>query len=126
MKSYTLAIAISMLLSAVYAFQNGSSVTVRFLFFERSLPQGIWEVLLFSFGVMLMWVFSLVAMLEIRGKLKGRIKDLEDKVRGLEEEKRSLLEAVGRSGGGHRSSPEGPDAASFGNEDGEEGKTEIE
>ncbi|MCX7828343.1 MAG: LapA family protein [Thermanaerothrix sp.] len=126
MKSYTLAIAISMLLSAVYAFQNASSVTVRFLFLERSLPQGIWEVLLFSAGVVLMWVFSLVAMLEMRGKLKGRIKDLEDKVRGLEEEKRSLLEALGRSGGANRPSAQALDEAPYGQRDGEEGKTEIE
>lgn len=40
MKSYTLAVALAMLLSALYAFQNPGDVTVRFLLYERTVPQG--------------------------------------------------------------------------------------
>jgi len=56
MKSYALAIALAMLLAAVYAFQNTGEVLVRFLMWEVSLPQGIWEIMLFAAGGVLMWI----------------------------------------------------------------------
>ena len=96
MKSYTLAVALAMLLSALYAFQNPGDVTVRFLLYDRTVPQGLWEVLLFSSGAVLMWVFSLAALLEVRKKYRGQIKALEKRAEGLEEERKSLLAALQR------------------------------
>lgn len=93
MFSYILAIAFSILLSAVYAFQNAADISVKFLMFERSFPQGVWEALLFSAGVLLMWVFSILASLEGRAKYKSMIKERDQKIAGLEDEKKSLLSA---------------------------------
>ncbi|MDR0616436.1 MAG: LapA family protein [Synergistaceae bacterium] len=93
MLTYILAIAFSILLSAVYAFQNAGDIYVRFLVFERVFPQGVWEALLFSAGVLLMWIFSIFASLEGRAKYKSIIKEKDLKIAGLEEEKKSLLSA---------------------------------
>ena len=59
MKSYILAITVTMFLSALFAFQNIGDVTVRFLIFEWMFPQGVWEVLVFCAGSALMWIFSI-------------------------------------------------------------------
>jgi uncharacterized integral membrane protein len=91
--SYVLAIAFSILLSAVYAFQNAGDIYVKFLVFERTFPQGVWEALLFSAGVLLMWVFSIFASLESRARYKGLIKERDLKIASLEDEKKSLLSA---------------------------------
>ena len=91
MLTYILAIAFSILLSAVYAFQNSGDIYVRFLVFERVFPQGVWEALLFSAGVLLMWIFSIFASLEGRAKYKSIIKEKDLKIAGLEEERKSLL-----------------------------------
>jgi uncharacterized integral membrane protein len=91
--SYVLAIAFSILLSAVYAFQNAGDIYVKFLVFERTFPQGVWEALLFSAGVLLMWIFSIFASLEGRAKYRGMIKERDLKIANLEEEKKSLLAA---------------------------------
>ena len=42
MKSYALAILLSMLVAAGYAFQNTGDVVVRFMMWEKTLPQGLW------------------------------------------------------------------------------------
>lgn len=94
MKSYILAIAISMFLSALYAFQNVGDVSVRFLLFQWVLPQGVWEILLFAGGAVLMWVFSIFASLEGRGKYKGQLKEKDEKIAALEKEKSTLLETM--------------------------------
>ena len=93
MRSYILAIAFSMLLSAIYVFQNTGDIYVRFLMFEREFPQGVWEVLLFSVGAVIMWLFSIFASLEMRSKNSARIKERDKKISQLEEEKNSLLAA---------------------------------
>lgn len=98
MRSYALAIAASMLLAAIYVFQNVGEVTVRFFVFEHVFPQGVWEVLLFSVGAVIMWTFSLFASLELRAKYRSQIKDRDKKIAALEEEKSSLLSAIGRVG----------------------------
>lgn len=98
MRSYALAIAASMLLSAIYVFQNVGEVTVRFFVFEHVFPQGVWEVLLFSVGAVIMWIFSIFASLELRAKYRSQIKDRDKKITSLEEEKTSLLAAIGRVG----------------------------
>lgn len=96
MKSYALAIALAMLVSAIYAFQNAGDVTVRFLVFEQTFPQGMWEVLLFAAGAILMWLFSLLALLEVKGKHKAALKEKEKRIAELEEERASLLAALKR------------------------------
>lgn len=97
MKSYILAIAITMFLSALYAFQNIDYVTVRFLVFERMLPQGVWDVLLFASGTVLMWIFSLFSVAETRGKYKKIIKEKDAKITAIEKDKSSLLESFSAS-----------------------------
>ncbi|WP_029165996.1 LapA family protein [Aminiphilus circumscriptus] len=94
MKSYALAIAIAMLVAAGYAFQNTGDVTVRFLIWERQIPQGIWEILLFAAGGILMWFVSLVALLEVRSGLKREIRDLQKRNEALSEERTALLTAL--------------------------------
>jgi uncharacterized membrane protein YciS (DUF1049 family) len=94
--SYILAIAFSILLSALYAFQNAGDIYVKFIVFERQFPQGVWEALLFSAGVVLMWIFSLFASFETRGRFKAKIKEKDLKITQLEEEKKSLLLAFNR------------------------------
>lgn len=94
MRSYILAIAMTMFLSALYAFQNLGDVTVRFLFFEWVFPQGVWDVLLFAGGAVLMWVFSLFSGMETKGKYKKIIKEKDDKITAIEKEKATLLETL--------------------------------
>lgn len=91
MRSYILAVAVSMLLAALYAFQNQREILVSFLSFERSLPQGIWEVIIFSIGAVLMWFFSILASLELRSAHKAKIKEMEKRLAELQNEKESML-----------------------------------
>lgn len=93
-KSYALAIAVAMLVAAGYAFQNTGDVTVRFLVWERQIPQGVWEVLLFAAGGILMWFVSLVALLEVRSGLKREIRDLRKREEEHSEERTALLAAL--------------------------------
>lgn len=94
MRSYVLAIATTMFLSALYAFQNLGDVTVRFLIFEWVFPQGVWDVMLFACGAVLMWIFSIFSGAEIRGKYKKMIKEKDEKISALEREKVTLLETL--------------------------------
>jgi len=94
-RSYALAIAVAMLVAALYAFQNPQEVVVKFFNWERALPQGIWEVLLFAAGGVLMWLVSLFALLETRAKLIKQIKEKDKKIKDLETEKNSLIKAIG-------------------------------
>jgi len=98
MRSYALAITASMLLSAIYVFQNVDDVTVRFFIFQHVFPQGVWEALLFSAGAVLMWFFSIFASLELRVKYRSQIKERDKTIKRLEDEKASLLSAIGRVG----------------------------
>lgn len=91
MKSYALAVVVAMLAAAGYVFQNAGDVTVRILLWERQMPQGVWEVLLFAAGALLMWIVSLFALLEELNPLKRKVAALEKSARSLEEEKTSLL-----------------------------------
>jgi len=96
MKSYVLALALGMLLAAFYAVQNSGMVVVKFLMWQWSLHQGIWEVLVFAAGAVLMWITSFAAHVESRNKYRNDIKELKKRIADLEEEKRSLLEALQR------------------------------
>ena len=82
MKSYILAIVLTMFLSALFAFQNIGDVTIRFLIFEWTLPQGVWEVVLFSSGVF-----------EVRSKYKKELKQKDEKIAALEQEKKTILDS---------------------------------
>lgn len=93
MRSYILAIAISTLLAALYAFQNTSEITVHFLLFQRAFPQGVWEVVLFSIGTVLMWFFSILASIETHKKHRKELKDRDRRISELTEERTSLLNA---------------------------------
>ena len=84
MRSYALAIAFSVLLAAVYAFQNPGDVTVRFLVWTREVPQGVWEAAVFAGGCVLMWVVSLSAFLELRTSYRSRFKEQDMKIKKLE------------------------------------------
>ena len=94
MKSYILAITVTMFLSALFAFQNIGDVTVRFLVFEWVLPQGVWEVLVFCAGAAIMWIFSIFSMFEVRGKYKKELKAKDEKIAAVEREKKTILESV--------------------------------
>lgn len=94
MRSYILAIVLTMFLSALFAFQNIGDVTVKFLFFEWTMPQGVWEVVLFSSGAALMWFFSLFSVFEVRSKLKKELKERDDKISSLEQEKKAIIESL--------------------------------
>lgn len=94
MKSYILAIAITMFLSALYAFQNIEDVTVRFLMFEWVFPQGVWEVLLFCSGAAIMWIFSIFSTFEIRSKYKKVIKSKDEIITAAENEKKMIIESL--------------------------------
>lgn len=91
MKSYALAVALAMLLAATYAFQNTGEILVRFLVWERTIPQGIWDVLLFAAGGVLMWLVSLFALLETRRKYVRQIREKDKRIKELEEERTSLM-----------------------------------
>ncbi|MFA0888912.1 MAG: LapA family protein [Synergistales bacterium] len=94
MKSYALAILLAMLVAAGYAFQNTGDVVVRFIIWEKTLPQGLWDILLFAAGGLLMWIVSLASLVEVRGALRRKIKDQEERIRALEQEKQQLLDAL--------------------------------
>ena len=94
MKSYVLAIVLTMFLSALFAFQNIGDVTVKFAFWQWTLPQGVWEVVLFSTGAAVMWFFSLFSVFEVRSKFKKQLKEKDDKIAALEQEKKAILDSV--------------------------------
>lgn len=94
MKSYVLAIVFTMFLSALFAFQNIGDVTVKFIFWQWTLPQGVWEVVLFSTGAAVMWFFSLFSVFEVRSKFKKKLKEKDEKIAALEQEKKAILDSV--------------------------------
>ena len=94
MKSYFLAVTITMFLSALFAFQNIGDVTVRFLTFEWTFPQGLWEVLIFCTGAAIMWIFSIFALFEVRGKYKQQLRQKDERISAVESEKKTILESM--------------------------------
>ena len=59
-----------------------------------TLPQGVWEVVLFSTGAAVMWFFSLFSVFEVRSKLKKQLKEKDEKIAALEQEKKAILDSV--------------------------------
>lgn len=94
LKSYVLAIVLTMFLSALFAFQNIGDVTVKFILWKWIFPQGVWEVVLFSAGAAIMWFFSLFSVFEIRSKHKKQLKEKDEKIAAIEQEKRAILDSV--------------------------------
>lgn len=96
MRSYILAITLTMFLSALFAYQNIEDVTVRFFIFEKAFPQGVWEVLVFCAGAAIMWIFSVLSMFEMRSKYKKEIKQKDEKIKAFEDEKKAMLESIAK------------------------------
>ena len=90
MKSTMLAIVFTMFMSALYSFQNLDVIKVRFFMFEGSFPQGVWGIALFCAGVVLMWIFSLFAGLETRGKYKKMLKEREGELNVAQQKAQEL------------------------------------
>ncbi|HDQ93636.1 MAG TPA: LapA family protein [Synergistetes bacterium] len=109
MKSYALAVAMAMLLAAVYAFQNTTEILIRFVLWEVTVPQGIWEVMLFAAGGVLMWLVSIFAMMESRSGYSKKLKEKEARVKELEEERTSLMGALRGSRSGFEGVPRHPE-----------------
>jgi len=84
MKNYLLAVAFTALLAAVYSVQNAGYVTVRFLFWTRDVPQGIWEAAIFAAGCVVMWLLSLFGSMEMRDRCMEKVSDLEARIGKLE------------------------------------------
>jgi uncharacterized integral membrane protein len=107
---YILAIAVSILFAAIYSYQNAAEISVRFFMFERNFPQGIWEAILFSLGSVIMWFFSVLSAFEVYSKNKKVTMELNKKIEGLEEDKKSLLETLQHlaPGAGYTPSDEAP------------------
>ncbi len=94
MRSYTVAIAFAVLVSAVFSYQNPGEVTIRFLVWTRQLPQGVWEVAVFSAGCVLMWIVSLSAHLEGRVRFRKIIREQTERISKLEEDRATILKAI--------------------------------
>jgi uncharacterized integral membrane protein len=99
MKSYLLGILVTMIISAVYAISNTEQITVNFLMLNTAVPQGIWEIILFSLGALLMWLFSVGASIETYSSNRKAAKEMKAKIAELEEEKKSLLLTLQSLGG---------------------------
>ncbi len=94
MRSYTVAIAFAVLVSAIFSYQNPGDVTIRFLVWTRQLPQGVWEVAAFSAGCVLMWIVSLSAHLEGRARFRKIIREQAERIAKLEEDRANILKAL--------------------------------
>ena len=94
MRSYTVAIAFAVLVSAVFSYQNPGDVTIRFLIWTRQLPQGVWEVAVFSAGCVLMWIVSLSAHLEGRARFRKIIREQTERIAKLEDDRANILKAI--------------------------------
>jgi uncharacterized integral membrane protein len=99
MTNYFLGIFVELIISAAYANGNTEQITVNFLIFQQSFPQGIWEMLLFSLGAILMWIFSVGASIESYTANRKKIKEMNKKITDLEDEKKSLLVTLQNLGG---------------------------
>ncbi|MDR3164842.1 MAG: LapA family protein [Synergistaceae bacterium] len=91
MKSYILGIVVAMILSAVYAMSNTAEITIRFLSVQTTFPQGIWEVIVFALGALIMWIVSTCAAIETYIKNRRKTKELTKRIVQLEDERKSLF-----------------------------------
>jgi uncharacterized integral membrane protein len=99
MKSYLLGIITAMILSAAYAYQNTEEIVVKFFFFERIFSQGLWVIIMFSAGAVLMWFISMLSTFETYRSNKNKTKELVRKITELEDERKALLKTLQNLGG---------------------------
>jgi uncharacterized integral membrane protein len=98
MKSYILGIVVAIILSAVYALSNTTEITVRFLSLQTTFPQGMWEAMVFGCGVLIMSLISFCESIETYVKNRKKTKELTKRIAQLEDERKSLLAALGSFG----------------------------
>jgi uncharacterized membrane protein YciS (DUF1049 family) len=110
MKSYLLGIVAAMILSAAYALSNTAEITVKFLNLQRTFNQGLWEIIVFGCGVLIMWFISVCASIETYIKNRKKTKELTKRVAQLEDERKSLLAALRSFGWKDRGENESPDS----------------
>ncbi|MDR0651953.1 MAG: LapA family protein [Synergistaceae bacterium] len=91
MKSYIFGIVMAMILSAAYALSNTVEITIKFLTLQTTLPQGIWEVIVFGLGALIMLLASVFASIEMYVKNRKKTKELTKRITQLEDERKSLL-----------------------------------
>ncbi|MDR1482231.1 MAG: LapA family protein [Synergistaceae bacterium] len=93
MKVHILAIAVSILLTAIYSIQNSQEITVRF-FSTWTFRQGVWEAILFAGGVLIMWISSMFGSWDTYVRNKKVVKEKDKRIAELEEERKSLISAI--------------------------------
>lgn len=98
MKSYGIGLGITALLSALYAVQNQDMLSVRFVAWEFALPQGMWEVIIFVFGLFLMGVIAFAAGWEVRYRNARELARNRLRIEALEKEREALLSALKAAG----------------------------
>ncbi len=98
MRSYGLGLGFVAILAATYAVQNQDILAVRFLAWDFALSQGLWEIFLFFFGILLMWVISLFASWEGRFRNRRELERTRRRVAALEKERADLLAAMKAAG----------------------------
>lgn len=98
MRSYGVGIGLAALLAAIFAIQNQEIAAVRFLAWDFALPQGLWEVFLFSLGILLMWLISLAASWEALFRSRREIERGKRRIAALEKERDALLAAMRAAG----------------------------
>ncbi|EHM13729.1 MULTISPECIES: LapA family protein [Jonquetella] len=98
MKSYGIGLGLTAVLAAIFAVQNPDMISVRWLAWEFALPQGLWEVLMFGLGVLLMGVFAVVAGWENRYRVARELSRSKLRIAALEKEREALLSAAQAAG----------------------------
>lgn len=98
MRSYGLGLGFVAVLAATFAVQNQDIVAVRFLAWDFALHQGMWEILLFTLGILLMWVISLAASWEAKFRSRRELERCRRRVESLEKERSALLAAMKAAG----------------------------
>lgn len=98
MKSYGIGLGLVAILAATFAVQNQEILAVRFLAWDFALPQGLWEVFLFSFGILLMWLISMATSWEALFRSRREIERGKRRIAALEKERDALLAAMKAAG----------------------------
>ncbi|WP_321823277.1 LapA family protein [Pyramidobacter piscolens] len=98
MRSYGLGLGFVAIWAATYAVQNQDILAVRFLAWDFALSQGLWEIFLFFFGIVVMWLISLAASWEGRFRSRREIERARRRIAALEKERGALLAAMKAAG----------------------------
>jgi uncharacterized integral membrane protein len=106
MKSYILGIVVAMILSVAYALSNTAEITVKFFNLQTTFPQGMWEVIVFALGILIMGLISICESIESYVKNRKKTKELTKRIAQLEDERKSLLTTLGSFGWKYREEDE--------------------